>query len=322
MVDVKRFVTALIMAVLTATACAQAGLDRPIRLIVPYAVGSHVDIVARLIAPGLRQELGQSVIVDNRPGSGGLPAGQMVAQAAPDGATLLVSGNGPVLHSPLVFERAAYRWDRDFSVVGSVSFAPLVLLASRSLWARDLRELIEHAKAAPGELTMATPGAGSTHHLTSELLKSVTGAGWTTVHYRRASQAITALLGERVQLSFDQVLSAAPLVRQGRLRALAVTASQRSSALPEVPTFAEAGLTGFEIATFVGMFAPVATPTDTVFRLNSALVRVLHDPQTVGRLAAVGADAHPMHPDAFLEWLKREDERWVALIQKANVRAE
>lgn len=304
------------------TAPAQTGPERPIRLIVPYTVGSHVDIVARLIAPSLRLELGQPVLVDNRPGSGGLPAGQLVAQAAPDGATLLVSSNGPVLHSPLVFERAAYRWDRDFSVVGSVSFAPLVLLASQSLWVRNLRELIEHAKTSPGELTMATPGAGSTQHLSSELLKSVTGAGWTTVHYRRASQAMTDLIGERVQLSFDQVLSAAPLVRQGRLRALAVTAAQRSVALPQVPTFAEAGLAGFEISTFVGVFAPAATPPDTVFRLNAALERVLRNPQMVDRLAAVGAEARPMHPDAFLEWLKREDERWAALIRSANVRAE
>lgn len=318
----KHLVVALITVVLTVAASAHARLERPIRLIVPYTVGSHVDVVARLIAPGLRQELGQPVLVDNRPGSGGLPAGQLVAQAAPDGTTLLVSSNGPVLHSPLVFERAAYRWDRDFSVVGSVSFAPLVLLASPSLWVRNLRELIEHTKTSPGELTMATPGAGSTHHLSSELLKSVTGAGWATVHYRRASQAMTDLLGERVQLSFDQVLSAAPLVRQGRLRALAVTAAQRSDALPEVPTFAEAGLAGFEISTFVGVFAPVATPTDTVFRLNSALERVLRDPQLVGRLAAVGAEARSMPPDAFLEWLKREDERWVTLIRKANVRAE
>lgn len=295
--------------------------NAPIRLIVPYAAGGNTDVAARIVAAGLQQQLGEPAIVENRTGAGGMIAGELVAKAAPDGRTLFFTSNGPILHSPVIYNRPVYQWDRDFIPVSSVSFTPMVLVAHPSVPAKDLRELIALAKAQQGRITMATPGAGSTNHLTSELLQMTVGATWTHVHYKGTAPAANDLLGGHVQLAFDQLSVATPSIREGKLRAIAVTMPKRARALPDVQTFTEAGVAGFEIATFTGVFAPAKTPPEVVARLNRAVAKVLEDKAVREKFDAMGAQARASSPEAFLSYLKKEDAKWGKVIEKGNIRA-
>lgn len=318
----RRLLSTLLLASAATGIGAQPSTERPIRLIVPYAAGGNVDAAARSIAPGLSQLLRQPVVVENRPGAGGLLAGEHVARAAPDGMTLFISSNGPVLHSPLIYGRPVYDWRKDFAPVGSVSFTPMVLLASPQFPAKSLPEMLQLAAQQPGQITLATPGAGSTNHLASELLQMQRGIRLNTVHYKGTAPAMTDLLGGHVQLSFDQVSVALPHLQQGRVKALAVTTRQRLPQLPDVPTFAEAGLAQFEVATFVGIFAPVATPADTVARLNSALAQVLAERQVIEKFEAMGAQARASAPSEFRKYLEQEDAVWLPVIRNAAIKVQ
>ena len=207
------------LTVLTSMAHA-AWPDKPVKIVVPYPPGGNVDVAARLIAPGLQAGLGQPFIVENKPGAGGMIAGEQVARSEPDGYTLFMAANGPLLFSPLIFKRDAYKWDRDFAPISSVSYTPLVLQVRPELKAKNLEELLALAKKEPGKLNMASPGAGTTNHLVSELLQSLTGARWTTAQYKGNAPATTDLLGGQVDFNFDQISVALPYVKEGRLRAL------------------------------------------------------------------------------------------------------
>lgn len=301
-------------------AIAQPASDKIVRLVVPYAAGGNVDSTARAIAPGLSQILRQPVVVENKPGAGGMVAGESVVKSVPDGNTLFVGSNGPVLHSPLIYGRAAYDWRRDFAPIGSVSFTPMVLLAAASLPAKTLPEMLQLARQRPGQLGLSTGGAGSTNHLVAELLQMEQGVRFNMVHYKGTAQGMTDLLGGHVQLSFDQVSSALPQIRSGKVHALAVTTAKRLPQLLDVPTFAEAGIQNFDVATFVGIFAPANTPKERVTRLNAALTQVLADPQVVEKFEAMGAQAGASTPENFLRYLQREDAIWIPVIQKAGIK--
>ncbi len=309
-----------IAGLVASSAFAQSASDRPVRLIVPYSAGGNVDSAARSIAPGLSQILRQPVVVENKPGAGGMLAGEAVAKAAPDGLTLFVSSNGPVLHSPIIYDRPVYDWRKDFVPVGSISFTPMVLLASASLPVKNVAEMLTLARQQPGRLTMATPGAGSTNHLAAELLQMDQKLTFNMVHYKGTAPATSDLLGGHVQLSFDQISVSMPHIRSGALKALAVTTAKRVPQLPEVPTFEESGIKGFEVATFVGVFAPAATPKEVVTRLNLALAQVLRDKQVIEKFDGMGAEARASTPDAFLGYLQREDAVWLPVIKKAAVK--
>ncbi|CAM4016323.1 Bug family tripartite tricarboxylate transporter substrate binding protein [Bordetella muralis] len=295
--------------------------DKPIKIVVPYPPGGNVDVAARLIAPGLQAELGQPFIVDNKPGAGGMIAGEQVARADPDGYTLFMAANGPLLFSPLIFKRQAYKWDRDFEPISSISYTPLVLQVNPKLPVKTVGDLIAMAKQDPNKLTMASPGAGTTNHLVSELLQSLTGAHWTTAHYKGNAPATTDLIGGQVDFNFDQISVALPYVKEGRLRALAVTTAERVPSMPDVPTFAEAGISGMEAATFTGLLAPKGTPSDILNRLSAALTKVLADPAIIQRFDDLGAQAGASTPEAFTKYLAAEDARWTPIIERAGITA-
>lgn len=312
---------ALIALLAAPLAQAQKWPDKPVKLVVPYPPGGNVDTAARLVSPGMQEFLGQPVIIENKAGAGGMIAGEFVAKSAADGYTLFFTANSPLLHAPIIFNRPAYQWDKDFIPVSMVSYTPIVLQVHPSVPAKTVKELLDLAKKEPGKLTMATPSAGTTNHLLSELLQGSANVSFLTVHYKGNAPATTALLAGEVQLNFDQVSVALPYIKQGRLRALAVATSARVGSLPEVPTFVEAGVPGIEGATFTGVVAPMGTPKDAIARLNAAIAKSLADRAVIDKFAAIGAEARPNTPDQFHAYLKNEYEKWTPVIRKAGISA-
>ncbi|AMG46460.1 Bug family tripartite tricarboxylate transporter substrate binding protein [Achromobacter ruhlandii] len=309
------------LALMAATTLAHAWPDKPVKIVVPYPPGGNVDVAARLIGPGLQAAFGQPFIVENKPGAGGMIAGEQVARAAPDGYTLFMAANGPLLFSPLIFKRQAYKWDKDFEPISSVSYTPLVLQVRPGLPAKDLGELLALARKEPGKLNMASPGAGTTNHLVSELLQSLTGARWTTAQYKGNAPATTDLLGGQVDFNFDQISVSLPYIKEGRTRGLAVTTARRVPSLPDVPTFAEAGVPGMEAATFTGLLAPKGTPPEVLARLSQALEKILSQPDIIQRFQELGADAQASSPADFTRYLAAEDARWTPIIERAGITA-
>jgi len=312
---------ALLLVVAAGPDPTQAWPDKPVNLVVPYPPGGNVDTAARIVAPGLQQALGQPVIVVNKAGAGGMIAGEYVAKSAPDGYTLFFTANSPLLTAPLTYGRPAYQWDKDFVPVGSVSFTPIVLLVNPSLPAKSLGELLALAKKDPGKLVMSTPSAGTTNHLLSELLQSVAGVSWLTVHYKGNAPALRAMLAGEVQIAFDQVSVSLPQIQAGKERPLAVTTARRVASLPDVPTFAEAGVKGMEAETFTCIVAPAGTARDVVERLNAALASVLADKGVIERFAKIGAEARATELGPFTAYLKSEYEKWSGVIKRGNIRA-
>lgn len=307
--------------ILAAQGYANAWPDKPVKIIVPYPPGGNVDNAARMIAPDLQAMFGQPFVVENKPGAGGLIAGEFVAKSAPDGYTLFMAANGPLLFSPIIFNRPAFIWHKDFVPISSVSFTPLVLQVKTSLPVKNMQELLSFAKANPGKLNMASPGAGTSNHLLSELIQEKTGARWTTVHYKGNAAATADLLGGQVDFNFDQLSVALPFIQQGKVRGIAVSTDKRLVALPDVPTFAEVGLKDFEAATFTGLLAPVGTPENIVLRLSDAIQKIVKNPAIVKRFEQMGAEARAMTPKEFSAYLTVEDNKWVPIIKRANIKA-
>ena len=314
------FAVALIVT-LTVPAAAQKWPDKPIRLVVPYPPGGNVDGAARIVAESLVAAFGRPFVIENKPGAGGMIAAEYAAKSPPDGYTFFVAANGPLLYSPLIFGRSTYQWDKDFVPISSISFTPLILQVHTTLPPRTLKEFIDLAKAKPGALTMASPGAGTTNHLVSEMLQQLTGAKWTTVHYKGNAPATSELLGGQVDFNFDQVSVALPYVKAKRLRALAITTAQRHPALPEVPTFAQAGVKGMEAATFTGILAPAGTPKEIVNRMSEVMRGILKEKSVIEKFDAQGAEARGASPEEFQAYLKHEYDTWTPIIRKANIKA-
>lgn len=313
---------ALLLAFAGIPSYAQKWPEKPVRMVLAYPAGGNSDVATRVIAPRLQEILGQPFIVDNKPGAGGMIGGELVAKSVPDGYTLFVTANAPILYSPMVFGRSPYLWHRDFLAVGSVSFTPLVLVANPSVPAKSVAEMVALAKAQPGRLTMASAGVASGNHLLSELLQMASGTNWITVQYKGGAPLMNDLLGGQVQFAFDQVSTSLPHVKSGKLRALAVATAKRVPMMPEVPTFAEVGYADIEGETFTGIFAPAGTPHEIVVRLSAALAKVLQDKTVIERFAAIGAEARASTPEEFTEYLRKEDAKWTPVIKRANIRAE
>jgi tripartite-type tricarboxylate transporter receptor subunit TctC len=319
----------LVIAALSVVACLFAGgaaaepwPDHPVHLIVPYPPGGNVDTAARVVANKLQEILKQPFVIDNRSGAGGLIAGEMFAKSAPDGYTLFVGANGPVLFAPEIEKRDAYNWRRDFIPITSITMTPLVLEVCPAVPAKSLAEFLDLVRREPGKLTMASPGAGTTNHLLSELIQSSLGVKWLTVHYRGNAPATNDLIAGHVQFAFDQVSVALPFVNKGMVRALAITSSHRTSWLPDVPTFAELGYKDIDAQTFTGLFAPKGTPPVVVNRIHDVMLTALHDPQVIEKFNAIGAETVAMKPAEFTDYLQHETDKWIPIVRKSDIKTD
>jgi tripartite-type tricarboxylate transporter receptor subunit TctC len=314
---------AALIAALCSPASAQNWPDRPVKLVVPYPPGGNVDGAARIIANKLQEKLGQPFIIENKPGAGGLIAGESVAKAAPDGYTLFVGANGPILFAPEISSRRAYDWRKDFAPVSTISLTPLVLQVNpAAVQAKTLAEFFDLARREPGKLTMASPGAGTTNHLLSELIQSTTGLSWTTVHYRGNAPATNDLIAGHVQFNFDQISVALPFIKDGKVRALAVTGTKRASWIPDVPTFAELGYKDITGQTFTALMAPAGTSPEIINKLSATLGQILREPDVKQKFDLLGAEAVAMTPDELRKYLEAEDTTWIPVVRKANIKAE
>ncbi|NUO73562.1 MAG: tripartite tricarboxylate transporter substrate binding protein [Frateuria sp.] len=304
------------------SALAQEWPTKPVKIVVPYPPGGNVDGAARIIAIELQKSLGQPFVVENKAGAGGLIAGESVAKADPDGYTLFLAANGPLLFSPVIYNRPLYHWQKNFVPISMVSLTPLQIQVHPSVPAKTVPELIALAKAKPNTLTMASPGAGTTNHLLSEQLQKATGASWITVHYKGNAPATNDLLGGQVQFSIDQVSVAQPYIKDGRTRALAVIAPKRVPWLPDVPTLEEQGIKGVEGQTFTGLLAPAGTPPAVTTKLSAALKTVLETKGVIDRFYQNGATAQWMAPEQFSAYLQKEEATWIPIIKAANIKAD
>jgi tripartite-type tricarboxylate transporter receptor subunit TctC len=301
---------------------AQTWPDRPIRLIVPFAPGGATDILSRLLAERLTEGLGQPVVVDNRPGAGGNLGAEAAARAAPDGQTIVMGVVGTHAINPSLFQSIAFDPIRDFTPVSLVATAMNVLVVHPDLPVRSVQELAALARARPGQLNFGSPGNGSTVQLAGELFKTMTGTDMVHTPYRGAAAAMTDLLAGRIQVMFDNLPSAVPHVRAGRLRALAVTGAQRSAALPELPTIAEAGLPGYEATTWFAIFGPAGLAAPVVARLNRAVHAALDGSVMRARLAELGAEPAPGTPEQLTALIRRDTERWAEVIRISGARVD
>ena len=309
-------------AAAASVAAAQGFPAKPIRMIVPFAPGGNVDINARAVAPALGQVLGQQVIVENRAGAGGIIGTDAVAKSSPDGYTLLMASSSIMTNGPALYPKLPYDIVRDLAPVGRVAVVPLVIIVHPSLPARNTRELIAIAKAQEGKLVFANAGVGTTNHLIAELFMIRTGARMSLIPYKGSAPALIDLVAGHVYGHVDQISSALPYIKAGRIRAIAVTTAKRAVALPEVPTLAESGVPGFDASTVTGVLAPAKTPRDVVQRLNAALVQVLAQAAVKERFATVGAEVQPSTGDELAAWIRDDFAIWVRVVKQAGIKVE
>jgi len=307
-------------AILISAASAQEWPAKPVRIIVPFAPGGVADNSARVVAEPLGMRLGQPVVVENRPGASGNIGTQAVAEAAPDGYTLLLGFDGTMVINPHVFARVPFDTLLDFSPVTKLGDATLILVAHPSLGAKTLAQMIELARTRP--LAYGTSGTGGTPHLAGELLKLRTGAQLEHVPYKGGGQAIVDVVGGQIPLVFTAIATAQQYVRGGRLMALGVPSAKRSAALPDVPTFEESGLAGFDVTSWVGIFAPAKTPPAVIERLHKELAVVLRTPFVKERYGVLGIEPVGNTPRAFFEQVREDLARWKKVVAAANIKVE
>jgi tripartite-type tricarboxylate transporter receptor subunit TctC len=294
--------------------------NRPIRLVIPNPPGGTSDLLGRAIANHLAERLGQTVVPDNRSGAGGIIPAEFVARAAPDGYTLLIGNIGPNAINKSLYQRLPYDPAADFTPITLAVRVPNVLVLHPSVPARSVRELIEIARARPGELTFASSGSGQSPHLSGEWFASAAGVRMTHVPYRGAAPSMQDLLAGNVNMIFENITNALPHVRAGTLRALAVTSARRSSALPELPTIAEAaGLEGFDVSSWFGMFGPAGMPRPVVERLSTEIRAYLALPATRETLSRLGAEVAGGTPEEFAAFVRAEIAKWAAVIERAGI---
>lgn len=299
---------------------AQPYPNKPIKMILPFPAGGPTDIVARAMGQGLIDAFGQNVVIDNRPGGGGLIGATLAAKAPPDGYTVLLGGITTFGVAPSVHKNLPFDPVKDFAPVTMATRQPILLMTHPSLPTRSLREFMTLAKGRPGEINYASSGPGGSGHMAGELFKLVTGVNLVHIPYKGAPPALNDLIAGQVQVMFGTILAAAPHVRTGRIRAIAISGAQRTNALPEVPTFAQAGLPTYDASSWNGFLVPAGTPRAIVDRLNGELVRIMKTPNLLERLAGDGAEPVPTTPEEFAAFIKAEIAKWAKVVQAANIR--
>jgi tripartite-type tricarboxylate transporter receptor subunit TctC len=294
---------------------------KPIRLIVAVPPGGPADTLSRLISPRLTEALGQTIVIDNRPGANGNIAYEMAARAVPDGYTITAVAAGVAIN-PSLYRDVNYDPVRDFAPITQGISVPNILVVHPAVAATAVKDLIALAKARPRELAFASAGNGTSGHLALEQFTQMSGIQVIHVPYKGGGPALSELIGGHVQALFSIALTAIPQVKAGRIRALAITSARRSALAPDLPTIAESGFPGFEVVGWFGWLAPAATPKEIIGRLNSEIVRILRLPEMHERLLALGADPVGSTPQAFASFIKSEHDKWARVIRHANIRAE
>ncbi|HTP96490.1 MAG TPA: tripartite tricarboxylate transporter substrate binding protein, partial [Burkholderiales bacterium] len=317
---IARILAALLIAA-AAPLHAQSYPAKPVRLIVPFAPGGTTDITARLMAQKMTDAWKQTVIVENRPGASGMIGADLVAKSQPDGYTVLVSSTQEMAINQHVFSRMAYNPDKDFAPVTLASVTPLILVLHPSIPARSVKELVALARTRPGQLTFASAGTGSVQHLAGELLKTTARIDMVHVPYKGAGPVMIDLVGGQVSMFFSGMPPAMPHVRAGKLRALAVTTTTRSPAAPEVPTMIEAGVAGFDISNWFGVFVPAGTPAEIVGRLNAEMVRALKQPDVKEKLSSQGAEPVGNSPAELERFVRAETEKYRRIVKQSGAKA-
>jgi tripartite-type tricarboxylate transporter receptor subunit TctC len=313
---------ALLAAFGITSALAQSYPAKPIRIVIAQAPGSATDVVSRVLGSRLSESLGQPIVVEARPGAGGVIGTEAAARSAPDGYTLFMGNNSTHGSNPALYAKLPYDAVNDFAPIAFVASVAYVLVVDPSLPVSSVQELIALAKSRPGKLNYASAGNGSTHHFCGELLKSMAGIEMTHVPYKGSGPAIAGLLGGDVSLMFANVADIGSQIKGGKVKPLAVTTAKRAGMLPDVPTMAEAGLPDFEIQSWFGLLAPAGTPPAIVARLNAETVKVLARADVKASLAAQGLEVNPGAPEQFGAYIKNEIARFSRIGKAAGIKAE
>ena len=315
----KRAVLAVALIAVACSCFSQEFPARPVRIVVPWPPSGNVDITARTLAPAFAEALGQQVIVENRAGAGGTIGTAYVAKSAPDGYTLLLGSTGTISSAPAVFRTIAYDPARDFVAVGAIQWVPMVLTVAPKTPVSSFQEYSSLARSKQGQLSIASAGNGSSNHLAIELLMRQANLKLLHVPYKGSGPALTDLLGSQVESMMDQLTASIGYIREGRLKPLAVTSLSRSPLLPNVPTFDELGVKGYEASTFTGIFAPAGVPPAVVDKLHGSLKKALSNETLRERYRAMGADIVEMSPAEFAGYVRADVEKWRKVAREGNI---
>jgi tripartite-type tricarboxylate transporter receptor subunit TctC len=313
---------ALVCACTVAQAAEQQFPSKPVRMISPYAAGGGSDTLARILAQKLYESWGQPVIVDNRPGGGGILGAETVAHATPDGYTYLVTPSAVLTINPHLYSKLRYDTFRDFAPVSMATNSPYYLVVHPKIPIATVKELIAYAKANPGKLNYSSSGSGSSTHLAGVLFGNMAGVDIVHIPYKGAAPAVVDLLAGNVQLRFGSVVPVLPHVRSGRLRGIAISSAKRYGPLPDVPTIAESGLPGYKVESFYAVVAPAGTPKAIIAKLNAELVRSLKTPEVAAHMAADGAEVIASSPDELAKALREDYERWAKPVKDSGARVD
>jgi tripartite-type tricarboxylate transporter receptor subunit TctC len=310
------------LAMFATVAGAQAWPSKPIKWIVPFAPGGTTDILARTVAEKLQTVLGQPVVVENKPGAGGAVGAEFTAKAAPDGYTIMGGTISTHAINASLYAKLPYDPVKDFAPITLIARVPNMLVVYPGVPAKDVKELIALLKANPGKYSFASSGNGTSQHLSGELFKSMAGVDMQHIPYKGSPPALQDVVGGQVTMTFDNITTAWPLAKAGKLRALAVTTARRSSIAPDVPTLAESGLPGFEVGSWQGVFAPAGTPPEIVKRLNTEIVRILNLPDVREKLGNLGAEIVADSPEEFAALVKAEVVKWADVVKKSGAKVD
>ncbi|QBY50214.1 tripartite tricarboxylate transporter substrate binding protein [Cupriavidus oxalaticus] len=324
MAGISRIMRAAMAGVLTVTALSTAAqapypTQKPITLVVPFAPGGGNDILARAIAPKMSQLLGQTIVIENKPGAGGNLGADYVAHAAPDGYTLVIASS-QITMNPFLGMKVPFQVERDFEPVGRIASVPIMLVANPDQPFRTLQEFIQYTRANPGKLSYSSPGPGTPQHLAGEVFAKLNKTELLHVPYRGTGPSISDLMGGQVQISFATFASSIQFVRAGKLRALGIAGKKRSALMPDLPTFAEAGIVGYDAELWYSLLAPARTPKTVVDKVNAALVAALKSPDVAGQLEKQGFEPQASTPAELKAHIGKEMSRWQRVIQDNNIK--
>jgi tripartite-type tricarboxylate transporter receptor subunit TctC len=304
------------------SAWAQPYPAKPIKIVVPFAPGGATDLIARAVGQKLTESMGQPVVIENKTGASGMLGADLVAKASADGYTLLMASTAEIAINPSLYPTMSYDAAKDFAPITLAGITPLILVVNPSSPAKSVQDIVAQAKAKPGSVSFASAGNGSVQHLSGELLKTITKTDMTHVPYKGAAPALVDLLGGQVTMFFSGMPPAMPHVKSAKLRALAVTTPRRSPAAPDVPTMAEAGIGGFDISNWFGLFAPAGTPDEVLNRLNAEVVKALSLPDVKERLASQGAETVGNTRAQFAAFVAAETAKYAKLVKESGAKAD